>query len=311
MARRLLVISLWNKIGLVINPNEFPRELGWTHASFPTILPTSRDDEIIIYFNVRDKFNQSYIVNSIFNLEKMNLTLMSLNSVFGPGKLGAFDDSGVNLGSICNIDGKNLLFYTGWNLTRKVIVNNSIGLAYLSESTGVFERFFDGPIMTRNQYEPYSCASPFVIWDPNQSKFLMWYASMDRWIGDEFNSRHFYDLKLAYSSDGLAWTRPAISAITYGSEEEYAFGRPFIRIIPDGFEMFFSVRGNSYQIERAISSDGKKWERMGRINWKGKNKNWDGDMKTYPTIFKYKGVDIMFYNGNGYGKTGIGIAINE
>jgi len=311
VVRRLLNIFLWNKIGLVINPIEFPRELGWTHASFPTILPSNREEEIIIYFNVRDKFNQSHIVNCIFNFEKMNLTFLSLNSLFGPGKLGAFDDSGVTLGSICSVDGKNILFYTGWNLTRKVIVNNSIGLAYLSGSTGIFERIFDGPIMTRNQYEPYSCASPFVIWDPNHSKFLMWYASMDRWIGDEINSKHFYDLKLAYSFDGVTWTRPAISAITYDTEEEYAFGRPFIRKISNEFEMFFSVRGNSYQIERAISSDGIKWERMGPIKWKGKEKNWDVEMQTYPSIFNYKGTDFMFYNGNGYGKTGIGIAINE
>lgn len=302
---------MWTKIGLVINPSDLIEKYGFTHASFPTIIPTNIESEIYIYFNIRDKFNQSHIVKCIFNLEKMKLAYLSLDSLFGPGKLGAFDDSGVSLGSICNVDGKITLFYTGWNLTRKVFTNNSIGFAHLNEVTGKFERVYDGPMMTRTYSEPYSCASPFVIWDPFQLKYLMWYASMDCWVGDEIYSKHYYDLKFAYSNDGINWIRSAKPAVTYSIKEEYAFGRPFIRKIHNGFEMFFSVRGVSYQIERAFSKDCIKWKRMGPIKWKGKTEAWDNEMQTYPNIYKYNGVDIMFYNGNGYGRTGIGVAINE
>jgi hypothetical protein len=35
---------------------------------------------------------------------------------------------------------------------------------------------------------------------------------------------------------------------------------------------------------------------------------WDSDMLCYPCIFDHKGESYMLYNGNGYGRTGFGIA---
>ncbi len=301
---------LWNKFGLILNPEEFPRDLSFTHGSFPTVMPSLNSEEVIILFNVRDKFNESHVVSCGFNFEKMALTKLNLEPIIGPGKLGSFDDSGVSLGSVVEFKNEIMLFYTGWNLTRKVIVNNSIGVARFDESKSIFTRLFDGPIMTRNALEPYSCASPFVLWDSRVSKFFMWYASMDYWIGDIARSKHFYDLKIAFSTNGIDWERPAKSVITYESENEYAFGRPFVRLINSGYEMFFSVRGANYHIERAISKDGINWKRLGPILLEGECNSWDSNMQTYPTIVKYKGIDYMFYNGNDYGKTGIGLAIH-
>lgn len=309
MVRRLVNTLQWNKFGLILNPEDFPRDLALTHASFPTIASPLNSSEVIILFNVRDKLNESHIVSCNFDFEKMSLTHLNLESKLGPGKLGAFDDSGVSLGSVVNSDRETLLFYTGWNLTKKVIVNNSIGVAKFDQSKSVFSRLFDGPIMTRNAFEPYSCASPFVLWNSRTSKYYMWYASMDYWSGNLTNSKHFYDLKIAFSSDGINWERPANSVVSYASEDEYAFGRPFVRMIKNGYEMYFSVRGSSYQIERAISSDGINWVRLGPISLAGNSLGWDSNMQTYPVIATYKGIDYMFYNGNDYGKTGIGLAI--
>jgi hypothetical protein len=35
---------------------------------------------------------------------------------------------------------------------------------------------------------------------------------------------------------------------------------------------------------------------------------WDSEMIEYPFVFKHKGLRYMIYNGNGYGKTGFGLA---
>ena len=35
---------------------------------------------------------------------------------------------------------------------------------------------------------------------------------------------------------------------------------------------------------------------------------WDSDMIEYPCVFRHK-QNFMLYNGNGFGKTGIGIAV--
>ena len=39
-----------------------------------------------------------------------------------------------------------------------------------------------------------------------------------------------------------------------------------------------------------------------------KNYEWENEMQAYPHVFKHKKNLYMFYNGNGYGKTGIALA---
>jgi hypothetical protein len=38
---------------------------------------------------------------------------------------------------------------------------------------------------------------------------------------------------------------------------------------------------------------------------------WDCEMIEYPYVFEDKDQRYMLYNGNGYGKTGIGLAVLE
>ena len=38
---------------------------------------------------------------------------------------------------------------------------------------------------------------------------------------------------------------------------------------------------------------------------------WDSEMVCYPYVFEYNDKLYMLYNGNGYGKTGIGLAVLE
>ena len=38
---------------------------------------------------------------------------------------------------------------------------------------------------------------------------------------------------------------------------------------------------------------------------------WDSEMICYPYVFDHKGKRYMLYNGNGYGKTGFGLAVLE
>jgi hypothetical protein len=38
---------------------------------------------------------------------------------------------------------------------------------------------------------------------------------------------------------------------------------------------------------------------------------WDSQMICYPFVMDHKGERYMLYNGNGYGRTGFGVAILE
>jgi len=78
----------------------------------------------------------------------------------------------------------------------------------------------------------------------------------------------------------------------------------------DIYRMWYSYRGTAYAIGYAQSTDGINWVR--RDNETGiqmSQDGWDSEMIEYPCVFDHKGKRYMLYNGNEYGKTGIGLAI--
>jgi len=119
----------------------------------------------------------------------------------------------------------------------------------------------------------------------------------------------------AISDDGNNWYRSGL-AVPYELGLVQAFSRPTVVINECGdYEMWFSFRsgsGQSYRIGYARSVDG--------INWILDLKNagidispsgWDSEMIEYPFVFDHNGSRYMLYNGNGYGKTGFGLAVLE
>lgn len=85
--------------------------------------------------------------------------------------------------------------------------------------------------------------------------------------------------------------------------------------------MWYSVRNKlgyrenleeSYRIKKSISEDGLKWKKINNLELDvSKDNGWDNFMVCYPFIVQKEKKFIMFYNGNGFGKTGIGYAIKE
>jgi hypothetical protein len=77
--------------------------------------------------------------------------------------------------------------------------------------------------------------------------------------------------------------------------------------------MWYSYRGNNdiqtYRIGYAESINGVDWIRKDEeVNFDTSKKDWDSEMVCYPFVFIYKNDKYMLYNGNNYGKTGIGLS---
>ena len=76
--------------------------------------------------------------------------------------------------------------------------------------------------------------------------------------------------------------------------------------------MWFPVRGDAYRIGYAESADGIAWERHDRAGGlEPSGDGWDSEMVEYPSVFDDGGRRYMLFNGNGYGKTGVGLAVWE
>lgn len=298
----------WRKLGRIFDPAFLSGE-GLTAALTPVAqVLDATAGHVRVFYSPRDSRNRSEVRSFDFNVsDPGSLLQASPSALLTHGRTGAFDDAGVTLGSLVSVNGRSYLFYTGWNLTVSVPFNNSIGIA--EYRNGAFFRLGDGPVMTRTLNEPYSCASPFVIHE--DGRFRMWYASMDRWQEEPGGGvRHYYNIKYGESSDGTTWSREGVAAIDYKDAGEYAFGRPFVLNEGGSYRMWYSVRGDAYRIGYAVSRDGVRWERQDeRAGIDVSESGWDSEMIEYPWVFDAAGRRYMLYNGNGFGRTGIGLAV--
>lgn len=296
----------WEKMGLIFNPAVLEKK-NLTAALMPIAEVVDEDRGVIrVFFSPRDDKNRSEVHTFDFIIDNPGEVLnITEKSMYSHGKIGTFDDNGITLGSIVQDGSMKYLYYTGWNLTVNVPMNNSIGIAVFNQ--GIFQRIGDGPIMTRTLHEPYSCASPFVL--KENGVFRMWYASMDKWEETPDGLRHYYNIKYCESVDGIHWNRQGHVAVNYENELEYAFGRPFVLHENGVYKMWYAFRGDFYTIGYAESRDGVQWTRKdAEAGIKVSESGWDSEMIEYPYIFDCRNERYMLYNGNGYGKSGIGLA---
>lgn len=297
----------WKKLGQIFVPNN---NYYWmvSHAA-NTVAEHLYADVFKIYFSCRDKNQRSYIgfievdIKSPFKIFKI-----SDKPLLAPGEIGLFDDSGVSLSCIKKIGHKKFMYYLGWNLGVTVPWRNSIGLAIYNEQTKEFEKYKKAPIIDRNEVDPYSVSYPFVLDD--DGIYRMWYGSNMGWGANQEDMNHL--IKYAESNDAIHWERKGHIALNFKDEKEYAMSRPFVIKENRIYRMWYSYRGKRYRIGYAESLNGRDWERKDeKVGIDVSEKGWDSEMIEYPFIFDHKGNRYMLYNGNGFGKTGFGIAIFE
>lgn len=298
--------QVWQKLGNIFSPNN---EYEWlhSHASVP-IAEHIKGDTYKIYFSCRDQHNRSHTAFIVIDITTPSKIIsMSTQPVLSPGKLGTFDDSGAMGSWLVNTNDQKLLYYIGWNLGKTVPFRNSIGLASLDG--GQFKRCYSGPIVDRTKDEPHFCASCAVLKD--QNKWKMWYLSCTDWLENEDGIEHRYHIKYAESEDGINWKRNGMIAIDYANDQEVAISRPSVLKTQDNqWHMWYSYRTKKYRIGYAKSKDGIHWHRSDNsIILDVSKQGWDSDMIEYPFVFQHKNGTYMLYNGNEFGRTGIGLAV--
>ena len=306
----------WKKKGLIFSVDR-NYEWGQTHASVPTVDKIT-EDRLRVYFGTRDARNFSFTTFIEIEADNpSNVLYLHDKAVLVPGPIGAFDDCGAMPSWVVNHRGKKYLYYVGWNVRNTVPYHNSIGLAVSSDNGMTFQKLSDGPIIDRNIAEPYFSALPCVLVE--DGLWRMWYLSCVKW--SVFNNRPepYYHIKYAESKDGVNWKRAEKVCIDFKDSRECAIARACVINDNKQYKMWYSYRNldnyridkiNSYRIGYAESVNGVDWIR--KDSETGINispDGWDSQMIEYPFVCNYKGKRYMFYNGNGFGKSGIGYAI--
>jgi len=307
----------WKKIGLIYNTcgkNFFDN----SHCHKPTPIIIN-NNTVRVFFGTRDKLNKTR--TTFIDLDSNNLKIIKYihtKPVLDLGKIGTFDDCGVNVSSILKNKNALLMYYIGWNPSTTVHTRNSIGIAISYDNGITFSRLYDGPILDRNKEEPYYTGAVDVLKEKKHWK--MWYTSGTGWKMVDNKPEIFYHIKYATSRNGLDWVRNNTNCINPSNRYE-ATARPCILKMNNIYKMWYSKRdirnfrtnkSRSYRPGYAESYDGINWDRKDHLVGIKISKNgWDSTAIAYPYVIKVKDKLVMFYNGNDFGKSGFGAAIYE
>lgn len=308
---------MWIKQGRIFNLE--PASWRTTHAQVPT--PFVFDDFIRVYYACRTSGNQSF--PAYFDLSKDLKTIIRVHEkpIMTPGKPGMFDANGIMPSCVIRNDDELWMYYIGWNSLRGDIDNsgaryqNEIGLAVSKDNGETFERMFDGPIMGRSRTEPGLAVMPFVFKD--DGIFKMYYQSGTGWHLIDGKYEPTYVIKYAESKKGIKWKRKPEECISSLFPLQ-AISRPAVVNKGGNIAMLFCSRGSNsyrrgaggYRIFFASSSDGINFERGNESSLElGCEDEFDSQMQCYPALAKVDHEMVMFYNGNAFGQTGIGLAI--
>jgi len=298
----------WLKKGNIFNKH---------HAQVP-VVDIHNDGYWRVYYSTRDDKGRSRAM--YIDVEPGNPSKIlneSQEPVLELGKLGTFDVSGTMPTCIVNTDNDlKLLYYIGWTRRLDVPYQNAIGLAISQDGGESFKKYSEGPLFGTTINEPYFTGTINILFDKETRLWKAWYLSTVKW--EELNGiiEPFYVLRYAQSLDGINWVRKNISIDL--KDDEGGISQASV-IMEDGiYKMWYSYRNktdyrlnkdNSYRIGYAESTDGMEWERMDSKSGIDISENgWDSIMICYPNIVKYNDKKYMFYNGNGFGSTGIGYA---
>ena len=297
----------WKKIGLIFGADgSVPWQASHAAVAIPFRL---EDDRFRIYFSSRNSLGQAQVGYVELDLKNPKSTSAAAQMpALALGELGCFDESGV-IGDWLVRNGDDLyLYYTGWNRGVTVPFRNAIGLAISCDGGKTFQRYSHGPILDRSIHDPCFVSNPCVLVEGR--RWRMWYISGLRWEAHDGALRHYYHLKYAESGDGIHWDRKGTICIDFRDETEYAISRPCV-IREDGiYKMWYSYRGQSYRIGYAESPDGIAWQRKDNLaGIEVSESGWDSEMIEYGFVFDHDGERYLLYNGNGYGQTGMGLAI--
>lgn len=298
------LVQQWEKRGLILAPDI---KDAWrvSHVGAACAVPAAQTGQFRIYASGRDAKNRSRIGSFVFDLEAEQVLSIDAQPVISLGEHGSFDENGTSYPWIVTQGESELLYYTGWVPSVLTPFQNDVGLA---QGKGTeFHRVSRAPILHRTDADPFCMGSVCVLRE--EAIWKMWYTSFKRWGNTPEEPKHFYHIKYAESQEGIHWARENKVCIDFKDENEYAIARPSVLKVEDTYHMWFCARGEEYQLGYAYSRDGIVWQRVDEaIRWRGEQLDWDDTAQCYPFVFRYKSFLYMLYNGNEYGKAGLGLA---
>jgi hypothetical protein len=300
--------SQWVKQGLLYSlPENGLHPKLRSHTANPTPVHL-HEDTYRIFYSARDASNRSSVGAVDIDLATKQIVKAHKQPFLEYGPPGSFFQDGISLGNYYEASGRRYLTFMGWQNPPDGHWRGDIGRLILKDDLSLEVESLN-PFMRSDESDPVSLSYPWIMMT-GPEHYDMWYGSTLTW--DAGNGEMVHLIKHAESSDGETFKKSPLQ-VPHEVGVAQAFSRPtLLKLGPNDWHMWFSYRGGngiSYRIGHATSSDGRTWElSLNRQSLDVSAEGWDSNMVEYPYVFTHKRYIIMLYNGDGYGRSGFGMA---
>jgi hypothetical protein len=228
--------------------------------------------------------------------------------VLDVGAPGAFDDNGVVPSAVARDGDRVYLHYAGYQQHFKIRFTVLGGLAVSDDGGRTFRRWSTVPALERTPEEMFFRVAHTILREG--PVWRVWYGGGGTFLPGATKTLPVYDVRYMESADGVTFQR-AGRVVLPTAGGEYRIGRPYV-VRHDGlYRMVYGIgtRTCTYRLGYAESPDGLHWTRKdNEVGIDLSPSGWDSKMMAYPSVVTRGDKTWLFYNGNDYGRTGVGYA---
>lgn len=297
------MISTFNRRLLIDQSKLFYKDKKLQYSSNPVALNRS-DSQIRIFFNSRDLKNRSSIFSIDMHPKTLEPNYETVTLQHSHGTPDSYFSEGISIGQMFSLHGEKCISIMGWKNPDNEHWQGRIGYIRIDRNANL-DPLPLSPWMDLDNKDPISLSYP-AIFEQDDTTFI-WYGSTCTW--DAGNGEMLHILKEAILTKDGEIVKSDI-AVPYLLGSAQAFSRPAVIEIGTDRLMAYSYRGSNskYRIGFMQMGEVGSASHLGGIPAFLPTSNpWESEMVEYPSFFYYSDQLFMLYNGNSFGKTGIGV----
>ncbi|MBV9996520.1 MAG: hypothetical protein JO127_15050 [Caulobacteraceae bacterium] len=294
----------WRKLGRVLEASGEP--LSRTHVMLPT--PHVTGDRVRVFYASCDADLRGRIFFADFEpAPPFRLMGRSPSPVLDVGPAGAFDCDGVNPSQALDADGRLALLYIGWRRGPPESPYTLFGAVAFSDDGGASFARASAPLLAPRPGERLFRTAPFV--ERGGEGWRLLYIGGDA-FEEAGDGRRLPSYSLMTLESGRLWDWQGAGKVLMAPDAaagEIGFGRPVSYATGRARRLMLSVRTREgYRLmETARDFQGRP---LLTPVIPAPFEAWESQMTCFGAPCVVEGRELLFYNGDGYGRTGLGLA---
>jgi hypothetical protein len=306
----------WRKQGLILPPG-FAGTRSKDSLSAPSLVRL-KNGGLRLYFWARQSgFSYIYAVESAPGAPG-TWTLVTPDPMLGPSPIGNLNDKGPGFPFVLRRDDAPwLLYYCSWgSWAPRDEISNRTCLA-ISYDEGITWTVLREPLLPLGPPGSFDggLTGSVCVTRSATNRYRMWYTAGGRYAMIGPIKRAIAHIGYATSKDGVNWEKDARPIMSPREDAvqpyEAVVSKPTVLFLHGAYHMWLSVfcmEGRGYRLNYAHSTDGIRWQRFYDEILPLTPGGFDSDNQSYANVVEQGNELWMFYVGNDFGRTGIGLA---